>query len=97
MYDGRPDWDTPDWYHCGNSKFIREGILAWLYKFEQVEWVSDVCHYDFVLLIDLLYGLNRNIRCIEIPHLLRHTFATLALNRNIRCIEIFKALFLCVS
>ena len=56
MYDGRPEWDTPDWYHYGDSKFIRERILAWLYKFGQIEWVSDVCHYDFVLLIDLLYG-----------------------------------------
>ena len=56
MYDGSPDWNTPTWYHWGETKFIRERILAWLSKFPQVEWVSDVCHYDFVLLIDLLYG-----------------------------------------
>jgi hypothetical protein len=31
-------------------------IITWLKQFDTVEWVSDVCHYDFVLLIDLLYG-----------------------------------------
>lgn len=56
MYDGRAEWNMPEWYHYGDSKLIRERALAWLYKFRQIEWVSDVCHYDFVLLIDLLYG-----------------------------------------
>lgn len=30
--------------------------MRWLNQFEIIEWVSDVCHYDFVLLIDLVYG-----------------------------------------
>lgn len=35
------------------SKMLRE----WLDSFDRkIEWVSDVCHYDFVLLIDLVYG-----------------------------------------
>lgn len=31
-------------------------LTNWLKQYETIEWVSDVCHYDFVLLIDLLYG-----------------------------------------
>jgi hypothetical protein len=57
LYDGkRFEWDYPNWFYYGDSKFIREKLLGWLGKFDKVEWVSDVCHYDFVLLIDLLYG-----------------------------------------
>ena len=29
-------------------------LNKWLEQFDTVEWVSDVCHYDMVLLIDLL-------------------------------------------
>lgn len=32
-------------------------------QFKNIEWVSDVCHYDFVLLIDLLYG-----HALKIPY-----------------------------
>lgn len=39
----------------GMTKVVTYGILDWLKKFDKVEWVSDVCHYDFVLLIDALY------------------------------------------
>lgn len=37
---------------------VRKEILKWLsvYKEEEIQFVSDVSHYDFVLLIDLLYG-----------------------------------------
>lgn len=40
----------------GNSDEIKQALLVWLKQFDTVEWVADVCHYDFVLLIDLLYG-----------------------------------------
>ena len=40
----------------GDKKKIADYLLEWLSQFETVEWVSDVCHYDFVLLIDLLYS-----------------------------------------
>ena len=56
MYDGRQDDDCRSWYHYGNSEFIRNRLRNWLDKFESVEFISDVCHYDFVLLIDLVYG-----------------------------------------
>lgn len=54
--DGRFSWDYPDYYYCGDFKNIREKLKKWLEQFESIEWVSDVCHYDFVLLIDLVYG-----------------------------------------
>lgn len=40
----------------GDTKLIRIVLTNWLSQFETVEWISDVCHYDFVLLIDLLCG-----------------------------------------
>lgn len=40
----------------GNSNWVREALLEWLLQFNSVQFVSDVCHYDFVLLIDLLTG-----------------------------------------
>lgn len=38
----------------GDSDWIREALLEWLSQFDSIQFVSDVCHYDFVLLIDLL-------------------------------------------
>jgi DNA polymerase III epsilon subunit-like protein len=43
-------------YVNGNTDVIRTELLKWLGLYESVEWCSDVCHYDFVLLIDLLFG-----------------------------------------
>ena len=42
----------------GSKKFIRNGLEIWLKKIyereqKQILMVSDVCHYDFVLFIDL--------------------------------------------
>lgn len=42
-------------YYIGKSEDISKKITNWLKQFETVQFVSDVCHYDFVLLIDLLY------------------------------------------
>jgi hypothetical protein len=39
----------------GDKSMIKLALLSWLNKFDSIEWVSDVCHYDFVLLIDLVY------------------------------------------
>lgn len=38
----------------GNKKHIYQEINEWLQQFDTIQFVSDVCHYDFVLLIDLL-------------------------------------------
>lgn len=45
------DGDTT--YVCGNDTYISICLGKWLQQFESVQFVSDVCHYDFVLLIDL--------------------------------------------
>lgn len=51
----------------GNTNYIKEKLKSWiddclsLNNENTIEWVSDVCHYDFVLLIDLLYCHALNI------------------------------------
>lgn len=37
-----------------NKKEIRRALLSWIRRDVVLQFVSDVCHYDFVLLIDLL-------------------------------------------
>jgi hypothetical protein len=37
----------------GTKNQIRENLEEWLSVYDNVEFVSDVCHYDMVLLIDL--------------------------------------------
>lgn len=41
-------------YFSGDKKSIRNYLLKWLDYYDDVQLVSDVCHYDMVLLIDLL-------------------------------------------
>ena len=60
---GDHDFTTPTWFYWGNKAFIRQQLLKWLYQEREIEFVSDVCHYDFVLLIDLLFD---NALCL--PH-----------------------------
>lgn len=38
----------------GNKRYIYQEINEWLQQFDTIQFVSDVCHYDFVLLIDLI-------------------------------------------
>ncbi len=40
-------------YHLGTKVDIGKTLENWLAQFDQVEFISDVCHYDMVLLIDL--------------------------------------------
>ena len=37
----------------GNRDLIAVELRDWLKQFDSVQFISDVCHYDFVLLIDL--------------------------------------------
>ena len=41
-------------YYVGTKEEIRDKLTEWFSQFDAVELVSDVCHYDMVLLIDLL-------------------------------------------
>jgi hypothetical protein len=45
----------------GGKKEVALALREWLNEYKTVEWVSDVCHYDFVLLIDLVYSHALNI------------------------------------
>lgn len=38
----------------GDKRYIRQEANEWLQQFDEIQFVSDVCHYDFVLLVDLL-------------------------------------------
>lgn len=53
-----PDYKTNNYSFemCDYKERVSSELRRWLNQFDKVEWVSDVCHYDFVLLIDLLYG-----------------------------------------
>lgn len=58
-------------YHLGAKLEIGKVLGNWLVQFDSVEFVSDVSHYDMVLLIDLLggvWGLPKHIcpACIDI-------------------------------
>lgn len=46
-----------------DKKTVSVALNKWLSQFSQVEWVSDVCHYDMVLLIDLLVG-----KALDLPY-----------------------------
>jgi len=42
-----------DWEAYGTKKYIKTILFDWLSKYDNVELVSDVCHYDMVLFIDI--------------------------------------------
>lgn len=54
--------DSPKWEVKGDREFVKKMLLVWLGWYSmmktpegsKIQFVSDVCHYDFVLLIDLL-------------------------------------------
>lgn len=41
-------------FHVGAISDIRKALIIWLNQFDDIQFVSDVCHYDFVLLITIL-------------------------------------------
>ena len=43
-------------YHVGTKDDIGIALSNWFKQFNEVELVSDVCHYDMVLLIDIFGG-----------------------------------------
>lgn len=43
-------------FSYGNSEYNKKQLLKWLQQFDKVEFVLDVGHYDFMLIIDLLFG-----------------------------------------
>ena len=56
-------FDTEHWNVKGDREYVRSMLILWLEWLKRdkddefkYQFVSDVCHYDFVLLIDLLSG-----------------------------------------
>lgn len=50
--------------HVGNKQDVSKALSIWLKQFDEVEFVSDVCHYDMVVLIDLFgdaFDLPKNV------------------------------------
>ena len=37
----------------GNKEYVKDELVEWISQFDSVQFISDVCHYDFVLLIDI--------------------------------------------
>lgn len=57
--------------HVGTRSEVARALHIWFKQFDQVELVSDVCHYDMVLLIDLFGSAfdlpgNVNASCYDI-------------------------------
>ena len=49
----------------GTKKYIKDQLEEWLLPYDKVELVSDVCHYDMVLFIDI-FGTAWDLpRCIN--------------------------------
>lgn len=51
-------------YVYGDSGEVYTALKEWLSQFDSIQFVSDVCHYDFVLLIDLFgtaFDLPQNV------------------------------------
>ena len=54
QYDYLKQDDGGNMEALGSIHWISSALKKWLYQFDEIQFVSDVCHYDFVLLIDLL-------------------------------------------
>jgi len=50
------DYESDDWFIIGDKDFIKTMLSKWLKQYDFVELVSDVCHYDMVLFIDIFGG-----------------------------------------
>lgn len=51
-------------YFVGDKEYIKEVLTNWLNKYDNIQFISDVCHYDFVFLIDIFgsaFDLPKNI------------------------------------
>lgn len=56
--------DEMDCYIKDNRDLVIGALRDWLSQFDSIQFVSDVCHYDFVLLIDLFgtaFDLPKNV------------------------------------
>lgn len=54
QYDYLKQDDGGNMEALGSIHWISSALKKWLYQFDEIQFAADVCHYDFVLLIDLL-------------------------------------------
>ena len=52
-------------WRYGDKEYIKKELEEWLLPYDKVELVSDVCHYDMVLFIDMWGGAFDIPRCIN--------------------------------
>ncbi len=45
--------DNKYWVAYGNKEFVKKYLCEWFEQYDKVQLVSDVCHYDMVLFIDI--------------------------------------------
>ena len=48
----------------GSRQYVLRMLIDWLRQYDEIQLISDVCHYDFVLLIDLFgcaFDLPKNV------------------------------------
>lgn len=62
-------------FFSGTKEAIKVALSTWLLQFDEVQLVSDVCHYDMVLFIDIFgtaFDLPEHVspQCIDINHLI---------------------------
>lgn len=44
------------WVVQGNKEHIKKYLTEWLEQYDKIQLISDVCHYDMVLFIDIFGG-----------------------------------------
>lgn len=78
-FNDDPSKGTFENIHDGNIEIygtkadIRASLRSWLYKYDSVQLVPDVCHYDMVLFIDIFgsaFNIPKNVCpfCYDINH-----------------------------
>lgn len=69
----------------GNKTEVSEGLNEWLHQFTDknlyIEFISDVCHYDMVLLIDLIIAHNKGSTALDMDE--HYSSACYDLNNDI--------------
>lgn len=59
--------ENDKWLVNGDKEYVGKKLEEWFAQFDNVQLVSDVCHYDMVLLIDLFGGafdLPKNVSAV---------------------------------
>lgn len=69
------DYESDNWVVIGDKDFICTMLKKWLKDYDSVQLVSDVCHYDMVLFIDIFgtaFDLPKNVcpACYDVNQLI---------------------------